>query len=206
MKWLISSLALLVAAPVSNHGDILHWADCPPGVAYDDPSQARYAHFQTSPVAGPSGGTCSLEVVTGAVFNPGNTAGGVAFETAAEVANTTYTLAFDFQWVHGDDDWFFANEEGDGLVNGLSFQIPYPGDRCWHRFVYTAPLGKVGPRSVLFVYQGKTKKNQAPVLEEMRIDNMTLSPAEPHARMGLSEEPYRDYGDRECRREWRGYE
>jgi hypothetical protein len=182
-------------------GDLLNWPDCPPGAPYFFVPDARPAHFQTTPVAGPSGGTCALDVVTGSVFSDANSAGGVAFETPGEVAGNAYTLAFDLQRVKGSDPWVFANEEGDGRVNGLTFEIPASKDRCWHHYEFTAELGNNGPKSVLFVYQGKSPSNQAPVLEEMRIDNMTLGEARRNARLGLVDaDSWGGRGDRgECR-------
>ena len=72
------------------------------------------------------------------------------------------------------------------------------GDDCWHHYSYTAPLGQRGQKSVLFVYRGKTKKNLKPVLEEMRIDNMTLTKASSWARTGLWEDAPSRESDRAC--------
>ena len=186
-KPLVFSLFALAAlgAPATAP-DILNWPDCPPGASYGNQTIPRPAHFQTSPVAGPSGGTCSLDVVTGSVFDTGaNSAGGVTFSTAGELSGVTYTLAFDFQWVSGEDEWTLVNEDGDGKINGLSLNLPYPGDRCWHHYEFTAPVGPVGAKGTLFVYQGRTKDGALPVLEEMRIDNMTLREVSSSARSGL---------------------
>jgi len=185
---LLAALTPLLLGAIAPAGaDLLVWPDCPPGAPYFFLPDDRPAHFQTTPVAGPSGGTCALDIVTGSVYTAANSAGGVAFGTPGEVAGKTYTLSFDLQRVKGDDAWFFANEEGDGTVNGLTFTLPASSDRCWHHYEFTAALGKQGPKTVLYVYQGKTPRNQAPVLEEMRIDNMTLREASPHARLGLVE-------------------
>jgi hypothetical protein len=155
------------------NGDLLNWPDCPPGLAYAFTSlDPNPAHFQTSPVAGPSGGSCALDVVSGSKMIPqAGSTGGVAFATTGEVAGGTYTLAFDFQFVSGTNPWAFADESGSGDVNGLTFTIPYPGDDCWHHYQYTASLGPAGPKPILFVYQYVDGP------QEMRIDNMTLTPA-----------------------------
>jgi hypothetical protein len=154
-------------------GDTLNWPDCPPGAQYSFTSfDPNPAHFQTSPYGGPSGGHCSLDVVSGSeVIAAANSTGGVAFATPGEVAGGTYTVAFDFQFVTGTQAWLFADESGSGDVNGLTFAIPYPGDHCWHHYAYTAPLGGAGAKPILFVYQ------DTPGPQEMRIDNMTLTPA-----------------------------
>jgi len=83
-KPLVFSLFALAALGAPATGpDILNWPDCPPGASYGNQTIPRPAHFQTSPVAGPSGGTCSLDVVTGSVFDTGaNSAGGVTFSTS----------------------------------------------------------------------------------------------------------------------------
>lgn len=117
-------------------------------------------------------------MVSGSVFVPAaNSAGGVAFATPGEVAGETYTISFDFQFVHGTHPWLFADESGSGDINGLTFDVPNPGDNCWHHYTYTAPVSAA--KGVLFVYQA----NAGP--EEMRIDNMTLEQASPGARIGL---------------------
>jgi hypothetical protein len=178
----LALFALTVAnVAYASGGDLLDWSDCPPGAPYyfagDDPLPA---HFQTSPVAGPSGGSCSLDVVSGSQVVPAaNSTGGVAFLTPGQVAGGTYTVAFDFQFVSGTDDWLFADESGEGDLNGLSFVLPYPGDHCWHSYAYTASVGDLGPKPVLFIYQ------DTPGFQEMRIDNMTITPAAPGAAPGL---------------------
>lgn len=188
-KALLLTLVAMSAGAGSSPGpDLLKWPDCPPGIQYgaslaDDP---RAAHFQSSPVAGPSGGTCSLDVVTGAVFSASsNGAGGVEFATPGEAAGVTYTLAFDMQWVHGENEWFFANEAGNGVVNGIAFSIPYPGDMEWHHYEWSAAVGSNGPQGALFIYQGRTAADPAPVLGEMRIDNMTLRQVDASTPSGL---------------------
>jgi hypothetical protein len=174
-------LFLLTAASAAQaaNGDLLNWADCPPGAPYYF-NDSMPAHFQNSPAAGPSGGACSLDVVSGSEVIPAaNSGGGVAFATPGEVAGGTYTLAFDFQFVEGTNAWIFADESGSGDVNGLTFALPYPGDHCWHHYEWTAPLGAAGPKPILFLYQDTNGP------EEMRIDNMTLRPATYYARRGL---------------------
>jgi hypothetical protein len=167
-------------AAYADGSDLLAWTDCPPGIPYSfgDP---QGAHFQASPVAGPSGGACSLEVVSGAQVIPAaSSTGGVAFATPGEVAGGTYTVAFDMQFVKGQDPWIFTNQSGQGDTNGLSFPVTYPGDTCWHRYTFTAPLGAAGPKPIYFVYQSVNG------FEEMRIDNMTITPAAPGAPLGLA--------------------
>jgi hypothetical protein len=176
------ALLVTVAGAASAAGpDLLAWPDCPPGEAYAFSfSGPLPAHFQPSPLAGPSGGSCSLDVVSGGTFVPAaNSAGGVAFATPGEVTGDTYTLSFDFQWVSGQNDWMFANETGSGDLNDLSFPIAFPGDHCWHHYEYTASLGPLGAKPTLFVYQA----NAGP--EEMRVDNMTLTLASQGAHVGL---------------------
>jgi hypothetical protein len=184
VKPLAVALFVLTAANVTyaagGSGDILNWPDCPPGLPYAFSGDPQAAHFQTSPVAGPSGGTCSLDVVSGSeVIAAAGSSGGVAFATPGEIAGGTYTVAFDMQFVSGKQGWLFADESGSGDINGLFFAIPYPGDDCWHHYEYTAPLGAAGPKPILFVYQA------TPGAQEMRIDNMTIRPAELGAPTGL---------------------
>jgi hypothetical protein len=174
-------LLVMAAGSASAAGtDLLNWPDCPPGLGYAFPGTLP-AHFQTSPLAGPTGGSCSLDVVSGNTFVPAaNSAGGVAFLTPGEVAGNTYTWVFDFQWVSGQNDWLFANEQGSGDLNGLSFELPFPGDHCWHHYEYTAAIGPSGPKTVLYIFPA----NAGP--EEMRIDNMTLKSATQGAPPGLT--------------------
>jgi hypothetical protein len=173
---------------------LVKWPGCPPG-----PQAAPYcfqgntsgpcgtagpldlwpAHFQTSPVAGPSGGNCSLDVVSGQVVSIANSAGGFAFNTLGEVAGAAYTISFDMQWVSGKSPWSFANEEGNGILNSLSFFVPYPGDDCWHHYEHTAAVGPNGPKTVMFVYVA------SPGPQEMRIANVILAEAAPGAAIGL---------------------
>ncbi len=206
MKASIFPLLLLAAASPSGAPgpDLLNWPACPPGLSYSNPADPKPAHFQTSPVA-PPGGTCSLDVVTGSIFVPASdSAGGVEFDTPGETAGDTYTLAFDLQWVSGDDPWFVSNETvGDGDVNGLVFDVPFPGDYCWHHVEWTAPLGANGPKDYLYVYQGHTAADPTPVLEEMRIADMTLREAAPGAPNGLTVDDGKDHwgwGDDCCDR------
>jgi hypothetical protein len=181
----VTLFSLLVAsaagvAQASSPGDLLQWSDCPPGVQYYFGGDPMPAHFQASPLAGPSGGSCSLDVVSGSQFVlAASSAGGVAFGTPGEVAGGTYTVAFDFQFVSGTNAWIFANESGSGDLNGLSFSIPYPGDNCFHHYEFTGSIGAVGPKPVMFIYQGAAGP------QEMRIDNMTITPAPYWARPGL---------------------
>lgn len=170
-----AGLLLVATAPGASAQsaayDILHWSDCPPGAPYAfttyDPTQ--FAHFQNSPVAGPSGGACSLEVVSGHVVVPAaSSTGGVVFPTTGEVAGEPYTLEYDMQFVSGTDPWIFTNENGSGDYNGIFFGVNYPGDNCWYHVKFTAPLGAAGPKDGLYVYQA------SPGPEEIRLDNALL--------------------------------
>ena len=149
-------------------------SDFPNGIADPYP-----AHAEPFPVAAPNGGNCSLDVVSGTLVSIASSAGGFAFDTPGEVAGGTYTINFEMQWVSGQGPWAFSNQEGKGIQNGLTVSVPYPGDNCWHRYEYTAALGPIGPKTVMFVYQA----NPGP--QEMRIANLTLRAVEASARHGL---------------------
>jgi hypothetical protein len=183
LRGTIGAFVLLVTAAGTSSAagpDLLGWADCPPGQPYDF-AGALPAHFQTSPVAGPSGGSCSLDVVSGSDFvAAANSAGGVFFASPGEVSGNTYTLAFDFQFVSGHHTWGFSNQNSDGFINGLSFSVPFPGDNCWRHYEFTAPLGPNGPKDFFFINPGVAGP------EEVRIDNMTLRLADPGATRGLT--------------------
>jgi hypothetical protein len=190
--------ALLLDSMVA-HADLLNWPhQCPPGppglpyfftttgTGANTIVDSWPAHFQTSPVAGPSGGNCSLDVVSGSVVSTPSSTGGIDFATRGEVAGATYTLAFDMQWVKGTSGWSFSNQNGGGGVqNGLTFAVPYPGDCGWRHYEYTAPVGPIGPENSLFVYQDGPVGNRTGLPGEMRIANMTLNPASQNAAKGL---------------------
>jgi len=165
---------LLTVTSFACAADLVHWPDCPPGPQVNpyffttDPTDLWPAHFQTSPVASPFGGNCSLDVVSGQVMSIATSNGGFAFNTPGEVAGATYTITFDMQWVSGKDQWYFSNQEGDGIQNGLTFQVPYPGNSCWHHYQYTAAPGTNGLKTVMYVYQAGTGP------QEMRIANVTM--------------------------------
>jgi hypothetical protein len=158
--------------------DLLAWPDCPPMLPYFFAGTSPQAHFQTSTIAGPSGGSCSSDIVSGALFAAAESSGGAYFTTPGEVAGGTYTFEFDMQWVSGQDAWSFSNQNGDGNSNGLWFPVQFPGDNAWRHYSYTAALGPNGPRSFMFVYQSVSGP------EEIRLDNATLRFAAPDAPVG----------------------
>jgi hypothetical protein len=184
---MLFAFALLTAANAAYAvgPDLVHWADCPPGPQVNpyfftsDPPDPWPAHFQTSPVAGPSGGNCSLDVVSGKFMSIATSAGGFAFETPGEVADGAYTISFDMQWISGTDPWSFSNQEGNGVQNGLTFPVPYPGDNCWRHYEFTGDVGPIGPKTVMFVYQAQSGP------QEIRIANLIMRQADNMGRKGL---------------------
>jgi hypothetical protein len=180
-----AALLTIANAAYASGPELVHWSDCPPGPDVNpyffttNPTDRWPAHFQTSPVAGPSGGNCSLDVVSGQFMSIATSAGGFAFNTIGEVAGATYTISFDMQWISGKDPWFFSNQEGNGVQNGLTFPVPYPGDNCWRHYEFTGDVGSIGPKTVMFVYQAQSGP------QEIRIANLVMRQVDNIARKGL---------------------
>lgn len=193
LRLIIPTLFVGILLTVSNFAyaapNLVSWPNCPPGpqvLAYSfgpnvpnppNPPDRWPAHFQTLPLAGPSGGNCSLNVVSGSEENlQATSAGGFSFYTPGEVTGATYTISFDMQWVSGTNAWRFNNQAGDGHLNALAFDVPYPNDHCWRHYEFTAALVKSAtnpynaiPKGMMYVYQ----PNSGP--QEIRIANLILS-------------------------------
>jgi hypothetical protein len=184
---LFMGIALLMAANAAYAAgpELVHWLNCPPGPNVNpyffttDPTDNWPAHYQTSPVAGPSGGNCSLDVVSGEFMSTATSAGGFAFNTTGEVTGVTYAISFDMQWISGKDPWSFSNQEGNGVQNGLTFPVPYPGDHCWRHDQFTGQVGSIGPKTVMFVYQASNGP------QEIRIANLIMRQVDNTAPNGL---------------------
>jgi len=184
---LFAATALLTAASAAYASGpaLVQRPNCPPGPSVGpyffttNPTDNWPAHFQTSPVAGPSGGNCSLDVVSGQFMSIATSAGGFAFDTTGEAAGARYTISFDMQWISGKDAWSFSNQEGNGVQNGLTFPVPYPGDNCWRHYEFTGDVGPIGPKTVMFVYQAASGP------QEIRIANVIMRRVENTAPTGL---------------------
>lgn len=184
---LCAAVALLTFANAAyaSGPELVHWLDCPPRPNVQpyfftvDPTDHWPAHFQTSPVAGPGGGNCSLDVVSGKFMSIATSAGGFSFDTVGEVAGATYNISFDMQWISGTDPWSFSNQEGNGVQNGLTFPVPYPGDHCWRHYEFTGQVGPIGPKTVMYVYQASSGP------QEIRIANLIMRQVDNPAPTGL---------------------
>jgi hypothetical protein len=96
-----------------------------------------------------------------------------------ETAGVTYAISFDMQWVSGEDQWSFSNQEGNGIQNGLTFPVPYPGDHCWRHYEFIGDVGSNGPKTVMFVYQASNGP------QEIRIANLIMRQIDNTAAKGL---------------------